>query len=265
MNKKISLALVFGFFIVFTTQSQDVNSVDELGRKQGKWTKKYPNGITMYEGTFKDGKPIGEMKRYFENGTIKAIMVFNESGEYASATLYYENGKKSAEGFFLNNQKDSTWKYFSYYTQDLVSEEFYKNGIKHGLEKVYYPDGTLSEQTRWKNGTREGKWIRFFEDGTKKSEAKYQFDQLNGPYTVFYATGKWLAKGNYMDGKREGPWLFYDENGNVKYQVNYANGIPDNQQEQLEKDQEFYKLIEENLGKYEEPTIEDFIPGGRSY
>ena len=57
------------------SQSDTVfNQTDKQGHKQGYWKVKYDNGPLKYSAFFKDDKPLGLMKRYFEDGTLKAVM-----------------------------------------------------------------------------------------------------------------------------------------------------------------------------------------------
>ncbi|MCG8700953.1 MAG: toxin-antitoxin system YwqK family antitoxin [Bacteroidales bacterium] len=243
-------------------QEPVINQVDNLGRKQGVWQKTYPNGRLMYIGTFKDGKPVDTLKRYHDNGMMKAIMVFEEGSDHSRITVFYDNGEKSAEGFHKGNKKDSVWKFYSFYTGDLVSSETYVQGVKHGKERVYYANGQISDEFIWENNIKHGMWKQFFEDGTKKLEARYQHNQLTGGYVVFHTNGVWMAKGKFIEDQRHGKWMFYDEKGKVKYEINYEFGVPDNQEEKMRRDQEFFKKVEENMGKFEEPSVEDFFRGG---
>lgn len=51
------------------------NQTDNKGKKQGNWRANYENGKLKYSGYFKDNKPVGEMKRFHENGALKALMI----------------------------------------------------------------------------------------------------------------------------------------------------------------------------------------------
>ena len=48
------------------------NQTDKQGKKQGFWKGKYEKGALKYTAFFKDDKPRGLMKRYFEDSTLKA-------------------------------------------------------------------------------------------------------------------------------------------------------------------------------------------------
>ncbi|MCD6598546.1 MAG: hypothetical protein J7L04_12705, partial [Bacteroidales bacterium] len=80
-------------------QANDIsNYTDSNGLKQGNWEKKYHNGNIKYTGKFKDNKPIGEFKRYYENKSLQSVMIYDENGTSAQTTFYYKNGKIAAEG-----------------------------------------------------------------------------------------------------------------------------------------------------------------------
>ena len=52
-----------------------VNQVDAKGLKQGLWHKNYPGTtIYMYEGNFKDDKPVGTFIYRYESGKVRAII-----------------------------------------------------------------------------------------------------------------------------------------------------------------------------------------------
>lgn len=242
-----------------------VNQVDANGRKQGYWIKYFPNGKVMYRGTFKNDQPIGQMERFFEDGKPRATMIFSEDGNYSESTLFFENGKISAHGFYNGNIKDSIWTYYSYYTDQKVSSETYEMGVKNGPETVFYPNGEVSEIIPWKQNVKDGAWLQFFEDGKKKLEAKYQFNRVNGLYILYYPNGMFMVRGNFIDDRRNGKWLFYDEMGKIKYELNYEDGKPLEDSLLSERDEDYFKMIEENMGKFEDPTPEDFFPGGGRY
>src|SRR4030042_3073641 len=150
--------IVFPFFMLFAlivapmkAQSDTLfNQTDSKGLKQGYWKKCYPNGNLMYKGYFRNGKPDGELRRYYESGALKVVMVFTGTSDSCRSVLYYENGKFAARGNYIGTVKDSTWEYFSFYDQAVKSRETYRSGKKNGFSFHYYPDGTDSERTEWK-------------------------------------------------------------------------------------------------------------------
>jgi antitoxin component YwqK of YwqJK toxin-antitoxin module len=264
--RSIIVLLINLFFISILIAQNDTvfNQTDEQGLKQGYWKKSYNNGNLMYKGFFKDNKPLGKMIRYYESGGLQAILEFRNDIESTQAKLYYEDGEISAEGNYINTLKDSLWKYYSFWTGALVSEEYYIKGKKNGVQKSYYANGNVSEETEYKNDIKDGHWIQYFEDGKKKLEATYRWNKVNGRYTLYYPTGNVYILGNFDENKRHGTWTFYDEEGNEKYKLRYNLGtLNEEDKEQIEeKDTEFFKMVDENVGKFEEPSIENFYNTG---
>lgn len=91
------------FLLPFISFSQ-INQTDANGLRQGRWQKMQPNGKPMYDGYFKDGKPVGEWKRFHTGGQVKAIIKYRTESDSADAKLMDEWGKKVAEGIYLNEK-----------------------------------------------------------------------------------------------------------------------------------------------------------------
>lgn len=257
----LTCSLQIFFSTSLLSQSDTINQLDSENQKQGYWEKRYPNGNLVYAGYFKNDVPVGIMNRYYENGNMQAQMNYSQDGIYSETKLYYEDGKLSATGFYYKTLKDSIWKYYSYYTGTLVSEERYVKGKKNGIQKSFYPTGSTAEEIEYKDNYKEGTWKQYFEDGNIKMVSKYNLDMVNGRYTFYYPDGVVYIVGTFVENKRNGPWVFYDEKGKEKYRLIYSNGIlSDEDQKRLrEEDQEFFKMIDESVGKYEDPTIEDIF------
>ena len=154
MHKNLP-AFILLLLIPFCLPAQDIlpdtiwNQYDQSGKKYGWWKKNYPDGTLMYKGFFVDDSPRGTLIRYFENGEKKAIMHFSQDGKSAFSTLYYMNGELAAEGKYEGTNKDSTWKYYSYYTHTLSLVENYNAGIKNGPSMKYYDNGLVAESIDW--------------------------------------------------------------------------------------------------------------------
>lgn len=263
-----SLTFLLGLFsISFTASAQNdtINQVDVHGLKQGYWQKHYPNGKLMYKGCFSNGKPVGEMHRYYETGELKAIMKFKPASEKVYTEFYYDDGEKAGEGYYVQNRKDSLWTYYSYYTGTITSTEMYVNGVKHGFEKKYYSKGQVSEEIEWSQNMKHGAWNQYFEDGTVKLKTSYSYNNLNGPYKFYWPNGNIYIIGNFVDNKQHGIWSFFTDDGKKKSEIIYNNGKSENEEEIIARDQEFFKMVEENMGKFEDPSIEDVVPGGSIY
>jgi antitoxin component YwqK of YwqJK toxin-antitoxin module len=248
----LSSVSLFSFSESFKLDSV-ANKIDDKGRKQGLWKVTYENGKTKYEATFKDNKPVGEMKRFYDDGTIKAIMVFDASGKKAKAKLFYNNGVLAGEGNFVDSNKDSIWKYYSFYDKTLKMEESYVNGVKDGPTKKYYSDGKLAEVIGYKNGLKNGIWKQYFNNDSLELEATFVNDKRSGVFTAYYPNGKVEMKGAFKDNYRDGNWTYFDENGTGVMTVNYIKDVPQNTSALDKRQEEFFKILDSNKGKIPEP------------
>ena len=263
--------VITAFLFLFTLNASSVvfqkdtvfNQTDSKGMKQGWWKKSYPNGKLMYKGYFKNDKPVGELIRYHESGVVKAIMDYDTKGEYARTKIFYEDGTIASEGNYYLSKKDSVWNYYSYYDKKIRSKETYEKGMKTGFSYQYYPSGVISEKIGWKNGEKEGAWEQYFEDGTLRLKASYSDDKLSGDFVVYQGKNFPLTQGKFVNDVREGLWLFFDENGRLDMKINYTNGKPDNEEALTQKQIDYFKKIDQNIGRFTEPNPYDLMPGGR--
>jgi len=221
----ILLVLFHAAFVSFaqTTGSDTLNKTDVKGKKQGYW-KKYAHDTLKYEGRFKDDKPVGTFKYYYDDGKVKAISKFGTESKFCSTIMYFPSGKKEADGFFTNQKKDSVWKYYSE-KDTVLAEEHYKNCIKNGTWKFFYSNGVLDEEVRWVNGLRQGPWKMYYSDGSIKSECKLVDNKTEGLFKFYYPSGKVLMSGIYKAGLKDGVWMQFTEEGLGKKKETYVNGV----------------------------------------
>lgn len=122
-TQKLFLRWLLLFFIIpgtlFSQEQTGIKDDDNNGYKKFY----YPGGNLSSEGTLVNGKPEGYWKSYFENGKLKS------------------------EGNRLNFKLDSLWKFYND-SGYVTAEYFYKDGLKHGVQKNYYSNGIIqSEET----------------------------------------------------------------------------------------------------------------------
>ena len=57
-------------FLPFLAFSQNINTVDVKGKKQGQWIKNYKNKKIRYSGQFNEDIPQGIFKYYYKSGEL---------------------------------------------------------------------------------------------------------------------------------------------------------------------------------------------------
>ena len=227
---KMRFLVVFFMLNIGLTFGQ--NSTDAKGKKQGAWSKTYPNSrILQYKGQFKDDKPVGTFTYYYLTNTIKAVIEHQENSNRSVAKMYHENGKPMSVGIYRNLKKDSLW--FNYNEAgNLISAENYLNDQLNGRRVSYYK--SWNEQTKsprilstetYSKGLINGEFTEYYESGTIKEKGNYLLGKKIGIWERCYASGKPFAKERFKNGLLHG-WSFgFDESGKQIGKKYYNNGV----------------------------------------
>lgn len=185
--------------------------------------KNYPNGEKRYEGYFLNGKPVGEFKRYHENGILNVLQVFDEQRN-STVEIYAGDGSKLASGKFVNQKEEGEWLYFGE-KGNVASKEFYKNGVHEGDAFIYAPTGEILDVRHYEAGKLEGRRTQYYLYGHILAQFFYVRGVLEGPYVSYYETGEEDEIGAYASGKKTGVWRTYFEDGTFK-EIEYKDGLP---------------------------------------
>jgi antitoxin component YwqK of YwqJK toxin-antitoxin module len=110
------------------------------------------------------------------------------------------------EIFYYNSQKYNGI-IFENFNGNIASEFEIKNGVKNGIEKVYFENGNTENISEYKNGLLHGLTKNYYENGKLEEEAIFEF-------------------GICLSHK------LYDENGNIKEEFT------------LNKNSSDYKILE---------------------
>lgn len=216
------IILIFLLFSGSIIAQNAVNQIDSQGRKQGFWTKKDAEGKLLYQATFKNDKPVGEMKRFHPNGKIKAVLNFIESSELSDVQLFDEGGHLIARGKYLEQKKTGEWNYFL--DAKIVSTENYLNGLKNGVSIRYYQTGEVLEESNWKDDLLEGVYKSYFQDGKIYMECNYSKGMRNGPFKTRFVDETVELDAFYTGDLKDKNWLYYDKTGVVMYILKYDKG-----------------------------------------
>jgi antitoxin component YwqK of YwqJK toxin-antitoxin module len=216
--------LIFLFFILplFVLSQENLNLTGSNGMKQGKWQKRYPNGMILYEGSFKNNKPVGEWKRYHETGGIKAILQYSETSDTVKARLFESAAHPVAEGKYFKEKKEGLW---IYYAEGIkVAEEHFVNGLKNGICRKFYATGELLEESEWKNNQKDGKYEALFLTGKPYLQCMYKNDQRNGRCFCYFPSGMPEVESYYTNDLPDGTWKYLNENDSIRFILQYEKG-----------------------------------------
>lgn len=190
------------------------------GKLHHKFWSRYPNGQLIDSGTFKNGIPDGEWKRWNKEG--KLIQVRNYCYNRYSRILGEINNQVKHPYFPLSKlaKKDkqkalSFFKPVYHYQPHLSLKErvlhnanqsenytsLYEKALLNGQYTTYSSEGSLLEDGVYKSGMREGVWV------TWDTEQK-----LNG-------------RGFYKNGNKHKDWRYYNKKGQLVKIADYRNGV----------------------------------------
>lgn len=202
-----------------------INKLDNLGMKQGKWTKNFPTGLKRYEGSFLDDQPFGTFVYFYnERGSKKlAEVVYRAPGDTADARFYHPNGLLMGEGLFYNQQKVGAWKTYDK-REVLCGIEHYDNGVQSGKAQYFFVEGSLAGVFMYKDGKRNGPSTEYFKDGTVRVTANYVDGNFDGEVVSYFSNGKVKSKGSYSNAVKEGKWVYYSPTGVIEAQEMWEEG-----------------------------------------
>lgn len=100
----------------------------------------------------------------------------------------------------------------------------YKNGLKDGLCKKWYDNGTLNYETQYVKGRKQGLTKIWFKSGQIQSEATYYKGVIHGKEKVWYPTGELQKERNLVYGQEQGLQKAWRKNGKLYANYEAVNG-----------------------------------------
>ena len=218
--------LLIILLISISVFSQDINKLDENGKKNGLWKGYYEvSKRPRYEGTFEHGREIGTFKFFDDTkaGTVIATREFNINDNSCYTIFYNQNKNKVSEGKVVNKQFEGEWKYYHEDLPTIMTLEQYVNGKLNGIRKVFYKGGAIAEETTYKNGIKNGTYKSYAENGIILEESIYRNGEYDGLAIFKNVENQIAAKGFYKNGKKIGMWKMLVKGKLKDVNMNYEN------------------------------------------
>lgn len=197
-------------------------SLSALAQTPEHRVKYYDNGQKRYEGDFVNDQPVGELRRYHENGKLAVIQVFDQNGN-SEVKAYCGDGSLLGEGRYEGKLRAGHWRYYSV-KKALMREETYIKGKKEGVQYLYYDNGGLLEQCYYQADVLDSVRIQYYDNGNVMARFYYVNGLPEGEYRSYNYDGTPESEGSYKAGKPEGWWYLYDEAG-TKDSLFYKDGV----------------------------------------
>jgi antitoxin component YwqK of YwqJK toxin-antitoxin module len=77
----------------------------------------------------------------------------------------------------------------------------YINGLRNGVQKIYYLNGQLKEASMYTAGLQNGRSITYHADGSKQLNANYADGELDGLYEEWAECGRLMCRKSFYKGR----------------------------------------------------------------
>lgn len=223
------------------------NCYDENGKLQGRYTEKYQNQSTKFDGFYTHGKKSGPWYEFGEDGSLLLEGRYWDGKADGWITTYYNikkneknrisHGEVRSKCFFVDGKADGKCK--TYYPQILTwgpqkhnlirKISNYRNGKKSGMQYTFYRNQNLLRKESYENGIISLR-IEYFVKYRSNRAVSYA-----GSGTTVYDTGSVFKIEKFDEkGMREnGTSIWKAKNGGIIGSVQYKNGKKDGIEERM--------------------------------
>jgi len=187
----ISIAQSVPDYLVF--EGDTINYVDENNLKQGFWKifgrmkriPAYQPDQVIEQGNYANSRKQGFWTKFFPNGKTKSEIEYKNSRPNGAYKTYYENGELEEEGNWKNNR--NTGGFVRKHPNGETAQEFaFNESGKRDGKQIYRNDkGIIIIDADIKNG-KEQKVIEYYDDGSLKAEKNYIDGKLDIATTKVY-------------------------------------------------------------------------------
>jgi antitoxin component YwqK of YwqJK toxin-antitoxin module len=196
--------------------------VDEAGRFNGKWKDFYPDGKVLAEGSYTDSRRTGLWKFYTLTGKTEQTGFYNNGRPDGLWKWYYENGAILREEEYFQGQRDGAYTEFSP-TGDIIGQGQYSDGERNDEWK--FKSGDNTEEGKYIIGLKDGLWKSYYSDGTLRFKGNYIQGNPDGQHLYYYESGKIKEDQFYKNGIRQKTWKKYDEEGMPLLTITYRDDV----------------------------------------
>lgn len=209
------LLLLLSIFFIANVSAQEINQLDENGKRHGRWEKKYEGTNNLrYQGQFNHGKEVGAFKFYHKEPKgphPSCIKEFAIDSDTITVKYYSSKGVFLSEGQTKGKLRVGVWKSYERNTGVLVEEENYVAGKLEGIKTSYYNDGKILQTQMFKNDVLHGKKIMYAPNGKISSEYNFVNGKSHGYFVEYDENGKKKFTGKYTMNKPRGIWKYYTD------------------------------------------------------
>jgi len=99
----------------------------------------------------KDGRPDGQYRLYYPNGTYKEECYYKEGHLHGPSSFWNEDGQLLAKSWFVNGHQEGK-SYWFYPDGAIYALQNYQKNLQHGTQEFYNSDGSLKYLLKYDHG-----------------------------------------------------------------------------------------------------------------
>lgn len=257
-------------------QPKEIINFNSQGEKEGKSEEYHPNGQLKAVADYKADLLEGEVKMWFEDGSVSALKFFKkgkpigEQKEYFSKDSVGDQGKKSplqiARLFRYDDNGELEGEQRSFYPTGAVQTVVnYSHGQLHGLKAMWNDQGVLIEEATYDHDKLTGRFFEKIADG-KEMIFHYKDNKKEGLHEVYYPSHDYFGKVkalevNFVNDLAEGDAIEYNESGVKVAQTRYVHGKKEGEAHIFSPKGEVLAIISFHDDKRHGPSVQYYSQG----
>ena len=115
----------------------------------------YPNGDSLYSGSYLNGKEEGIFKKWYPNRQLAEIRIYIDGNKEGFHRGWWENGKRKFEYHFQNAENNGELKEWAN-TGQPYRFFHYRMGYEEGSQKMWWANGAIRANYVIRNGKKYG-------------------------------------------------------------------------------------------------------------
>ncbi|MCI0382332.1 MAG: hypothetical protein L0207_04700 [Chlamydiae bacterium] len=252
---------------------------NSTGLLDGEQRSFYTGGKTQTIVQYKDGKLHGMKALWDEEGNIVEEAwyendrlngkFFEKAKDGKEIVFHYKDNKKDGlhEIFFpphpqfgkmkaleIHFQNDLPEGDVIEYSQEgkIISITPYHQGKKHGIAKVFLPEGSLFMTLGFANDLTHGEMLQYFPNGKIYKNCQFVNGNKEGEEKTYFINGKLAALVFLKNGKQDGLYQEWNQNGILIFEGEYKEGL---------RHGKFNKYYDDGKPKLLQVFVEDQLHG----
>lgn len=190
------------------------------GKPEGRYIRRSPNDIVIYDFNYSMGKRDGECITYHNNGNIHKIENYTQGVLHGAYKEYGYYGSLSVSCTYNNGKKHGPYKEYGYDKKLEIHANYHEDKL-HGNYKKYSNDKLILD-VNLHMGLLHGPYYKNDEENKEIIECNYNMGKFEDVYKSYYEKDKLKTIVTYVNGIRQGTLqtYYYDGKPHVEAQIN---------------------------------------------